>query len=257
MPFRNKVILITGASSGIGAASAENFAKFGATLVLVGRNPKKFQHLTRRIHNIGIKKKPIIILADVTTDAKRIVCETIDKCGHLDILINNAGINRGGLVETFEMADFDLLYQTNLRSVVEITQLCVPHLIKTKGNIVNVSSIGAIQAFSGNAAYGMLKASLDHFTRGLAIELADKEVRVNSINPGVIETDIYSAMGLKLCEISSLMKFCVNIQPLKRNGKADEVAKAIAFLANKENSFVTGVSFIFDGGITLKSPYTM
>lgn len=217
MPFIGKVILITGASSGIGAACAKYFAKKGAFLALVGRSAEKFETLNEQIRKCGIEMEPLIILADVTVDAERIISETIEKYGHLDILINNAGVLIPGTLSSMTMEDHDKMMATNLRGPVELSKFAIPHLIETKGNIVNVSSVSGIIPTERWFAYSMSKAGLDHFTRTLAIELAEHGVRVNSINPGFIDTDALSN-GLTEVEYAALCEEMRLKHPIGRIG---------------------------------------
>lgn len=184
MSFEGKVILISGASSGIGAACAEYFAKEGAKLALIGRNPDKFQQLVEKFAENGIEDEPLIIYADVTQDTERIINETIDKYDHLDILINNVGFMISGSIENLTMEDYDAQMATNLRSIFELTKLAIPCLFETKGNIINVSSVFGTRPYPESIAYSMSKAALDHFTKCLALDLASKGVRVNAISPG-------------------------------------------------------------------------
>lgn len=184
MSFGGKVILITGASSGIGAACAEYFAKEGALLALVGRSAEKFEKVVEKIKANGIEEEPLVILADISVDAERIITETIEKYEKLDILINNAGIANYGDIETAKVEEFDSIMATNVRGVFELTQKAVPHLIESNGNIVNISSALSITPIPSMILYSMSKAALDQFTRCLAIGLASKGVRVNSVNPG-------------------------------------------------------------------------
>lgn len=158
MPFIGKSILITGASSGIGAACAEYFAKKGALLALVGRNAEKFEQVLDKIKKSGVELEPLVILADVTVDAERIIHETIEKYGQLDVLINNAGFTKYSTIETLNMDEYDSIMATNARAVVQLSQLAIPHLIETKGNIVNVSSVAGIIPIPVCIAYGIEKA---------------------------------------------------------------------------------------------------
>lgn len=141
MSFTNKVILITGASSGIGADAAIHLAKKGASIALVGRNEQRANEVSEKIKNSGAPT-PLVIVADVTKDASRIIADTIAHFGKLDVLINNAGIVKRNTIENVDLADFDRVMNTNVRSVIELTKFAVPHLEKTKGNVLNVSSIG-------------------------------------------------------------------------------------------------------------------
>lgn len=169
MSYEGKVILITGASSGIGAVCAEYFAKEKALLALNGRNAEKFEILIQKIKESGVELEPLVILADVAVDAERIIAETIEKYGHLDILINNAGYCTYGTLETLKMEDYDAIMATNVRGPVELTKFAVPYLIESKGNIVNVSSIGGLIPVPLAFAYSMAKATLDQFTKVFSI----------------------------------------------------------------------------------------
>lgn len=146
---------------GIGAVAAEYFAKEGALLALVGRNAEKFEKVLANIKANDIETEPLIILADVTIDAERIINETIDKYNRLDILINNAAFGNHASIETLNIDDFDTMMATNVRSVIQLTQLAIPHLVQSKGNIVNVSSIAGIASFQNFLIYSMSKAALD------------------------------------------------------------------------------------------------
>lgn len=175
------VILITGGNSGIGAASAEFFAKEGAKLALVGRSAEKFEVLIQRIKENAIEMEPFVILADVSTDAERIIAETIEKYGRIDILINNAGFAVFDTLETMKMEDFDAQMNTNVRGMLELTQLAVPYLIESKGNIVNVASALAAISMPNAIAYAITKTMVEHFTKCLAItpSLCENGVRVS------------------------------------------------------------------------------
>lgn len=144
MTFGGKVVVITGASSGIGAEAAHDFAKLGASLVLVGRNS---ENLKKVASECGTDEKVLTIEADVTNqdDAKRIVDGAIEKFGSLDVLVNNAGILEMGSIENTSLEQYDRVMNTNMRSIYYLTMLAVPHLIKTEGSIVNVSSVNGIR----------------------------------------------------------------------------------------------------------------
>lgn len=185
MNFAGKVVLITGASSGIGAQTAVKFAKLGASLSLTGRKLENLEKVAAECCLDG-GKKPLLIPGDITVEAdtKRILEETIKRYGQLDVLVNNAGIIETGTIESTSMEQYDRVMNTNIRSMYYLTMLAVPHLIKTQGNVVNVSSVNGIRSFPGVLAYNLSKASVDQFTRCVALELAPKNVRVNSVNPG-------------------------------------------------------------------------
>lgn len=257
MLFEDKVILITGASSGIGAACAIRLAKEGAQLALVGRNEEKFAKVAEKMKEVGIETEPLIILADVSVDAERIVAETIEKYERIDILINNAGFGRQGTLETASMDDYDAVMGTNVRGLMQLTQLALPHLIATKGNILNVSSVCGIRQFKGFLTYCMSKSALDQFTKCTAIELAEQGVRVNSVNPGVIDTDFHynSFKHTTEEEHTEFLDSYAKLHPMGRVGESDDVVHAIVFLINDRTAgFVTGICLPVDGGMTAKSP---
>lgn len=257
MSFQGKVVLITGASSGIGTACASYFAKEGALLALVGRNAERSAQVAETIRQSGVKIPPLVILADISIDSKRIISETIAKYGRLDILINNAGFSIPGTIENTRVEDFDSVFGTNVRGTLLLTQLAVPYLIASKGNIVNVSSVVGLRAFEGILAYSMSKAALDQFTRCIALELASKGVRVNAVNPAVIDTNFHSiefGLDRNTPEFVTMRESQARMHPIGRYGRSEEVVAAIAFLANENSGFVTGVNLPIDGGFTIKSP---
>lgn len=257
MSFEDKVILITGASSGIGAACAIHLAKEGALLALVGRNEEKFAKVTEKIKECGVETEPLIILADVSVDAERIVSETIEKYERIDVLINNAGFARQGGLDSASVEDFDAVMGTNVRGLMQISQLALPHLIASKGNILNVSSVCGIRQFKGFLVYCMSKSALDQFTKCTAIELAEQGVRVNSVNPGVIDTDFHynSFNNPTEEEHVAFLENYAKLHPMGRVGESEDVVQAIVYLINDRTAgFVTGVCLPVDGGMTAKSP---
>lgn len=183
MEFDDKVIVITGASSGIGADAARHLSRLGGKVVLVGRNQIRLNRVAVEIKSSG-SPTPFTIVADITKDSKRIIDETIAHFGKLDVLVNNAGINFEVPVMDASIEIFDQVFNTNVRSVIELCKLSVPHLEQTKGNIVNVSSIcGMVPVYSATF-YSMSKAALDQFTQCASNEFGRKGIRVNSVNPG-------------------------------------------------------------------------
>lgn len=248
--FVNKVVIITGASSGIGAGTAENFAQLGAWLVLVGRNTGNLEATAAKCVPTHGAPAPLAIVADVTeeADAARIVEETIARHKRIDVLVNSAGIIARGTIETSTLADFDQVMRVNVRSIFHLTQLAVPHLIAAKGSIVNVSSVNGMRSFPGVLAYNMSKSALDQFTECVALELAAKGVRVNSVNPGVIVTDIHKRGGLDDEAYAKFLEHSRTTHALGRPGDVTEVAEAIAFLASERASFITGALLPVDGG---------
>lgn len=248
--FASRVVLITGASSGIGAGTAEFLATKGAWLVLVGRNEENLKSVAAKCIPTHGAPEPLQIVADVTNeaDAKRIIDTAIEKFKKLHVLVNNAGIVKQGSIVTGTLEDYDTVMNVNVRSIFHLTQLAVPHLIATKGNIVNVSSVNGMRSFPGVLAYNMSKSAIDQFTQCVALELADKGVRVNSVNPGVIVTNIHKRAGMDDQTYAAFLEHSKSTHALGRAGNVLEVAEAIAFLASDRASFITGTLVPVDGG---------
>lgn len=250
----DKIALITGASSGIGAATAVLFSKLGASVAIVGRNEENLKQVFAECKNYG--RKHLMIVADLVKeeDVKRILDNTISCFGQLNILVNSAGILAFGTIETTSLEQYDKVFGINVRSIYHLTMLAVPHLIATKGNIINVSSVNGIRSFPGVLAYNMSKSALDQLTKCTALELASKQVRVNSVNPGVIITEIHKRAGLNDEAYAKFLERSKETHALGRPGECDEVAKTIAFLASDESSFITGALIPVDGGRHVMCP---
>ncbi|KAM3967285.1 putative oxidoreductase TM_0325 [Aphomia sociella] len=251
--FTNKVVLITGASSGIGAETAVEFAKLGANLVLTGRNKDNLDNVSKQCETISPKQlKPLIIIADMNkeNDVENIIKITLDNFKKLDVLVNNAGILEAGTIETTSLAQYDRVMNTNVRGPYHLTMLAAQHLIETKGNIVNVSSVAGLRSFPNVLAYCMSKSALDQFTRCVALELAPKGVRVNAVNPGVITTGIHKKGDGSMNDeqYEAFLKKCADTHALGRPGDAKEVASVIVFLASEAASNITGATLPVDGG---------
>lgn len=246
MSFAGKVVLITGASLGIGAATAVHLAQLGASLSISGRNK---DNLNKVAEQCG-KSKPFIVTGELTneTDVKNIIDLTIKHYGKLDVLINNAGILESGSIESTSLEQYDNVFNVNVRSVYQLTALAVPHLIKTKGNIVNVSSVTGLRSFPNCLAYCMSKAALDQFTRCIALELGPKQVRVNAVNPGVVITNLHRSSGMDEEQLKTFFEHAKETHILGRPGDVTEVAKSIAFLASDDATFITGATLPVDGG---------
>lgn len=247
--FQDKVIIVTGASSGIGAATAVHLASLGGLVVLVGRNVDKLKETADNILATG-GAPALQLQADMNkeADVEKIVAATIEKFGKLDVLINNAGIIELGSIESTSLEQYDRVMSTNVRSLYQLTMLATPELIKTKGNIVNVSSVCGLRSFPGVLAYNVSKSAVDQLTRCVALELASKGVRVNSVNPGVIITELQKRGGLDDEAYAKFLEHSKQTHALGRPGEVNEVAAAIAFLASADASFSTGVNLPVDGG---------
>ncbi|XP_021183753.3 3-oxoacyl-[acyl-carrier-protein] reductase FabG [Helicoverpa armigera] len=247
MSFVKKVVLITGGSAGIGATTAEFFAKEGASVAIVGRNEAKLNAVAQRCQKLGVPT--LSIKADVAKDeeADTIVKKTIDKFGRLDVLVNNAGILReANILSDKFLSTYDEVMNVNMRGTIRITHFAAPHLIKTKGNIVNVSSIaGKCTARPNNIAYRTSKAAMTHFTRCVALEMAPHGVRVNSVSPGPVKTDIFD--GLEVTEDA-----LTNMTALHRLSETSEIADMIVYVASDKAKGTTGSDYVVDNGCLLR-----
>jgi len=256
--LNGKVALITGAGSGIGAATAKLFARRGAKLSLTDRNEVNLQRVGDECVRDGPAnaQRPLIVVAELTceADVTNLVDTTVKKFGQLDILVNNAGNLEFGTIETTSLEQYDRVMSVNARAPFQLTMLCVPHLIATRGNIVNVSSIAGTCSPPGVLAYCMSKSAVNQLTACTALELASKGVRVNSVNPGATATGLFSRVGMSDEDCARLMEHSRGTHPLGRVGDPEEVAQAIAFLASSSASFITGEHLHVDGGYHVACP---
>lgn len=247
MTFTDKVVLITGASSGIGACTSVHFAKLNAKLALVGRNLDRLEDVAQRCIDSS-DRKPLTIIADLNLQTQEVIDKTIAHYGRLDVLVNVAGIGAPSSILRTNLDNFDKVMNTNVRSVYHLTTLAVPHLIESKGNVVNVSSVAGIRSFPYFLAYCVSKAALDQFTKCISLELGPKGVRVNSVNPGVIVTNFHSNMGVNTVAYQNYLEECKTSHALGRVGEVNEVAEGIVFLASDAARFITGTLLSIDGG---------
>ncbi len=249
--MQERVVIVTGASSGIGRATALQFAKEGCRVIAVGRNEKELKSLGRKA--VSLQGSIKVQLADVeeVSQIDRIVSDTIDSCERIDVLVNAAGIIKNGSIETTTLDDWDKMLNINLRSVFALTQKCVPHLAKVKGNIINVSSVAGTRSFPNVLAYCVSKAGIDQFTRCAALELAPKGIRVNAVNPGVVITNLHKRGGMDEKAYRAFLEHSKETHPIGRPGTPDEVAELICYLASDKASWITGVTYALDGGRAL------
>lgn len=241
--FSGRVALITGAGSGIGEATARALAAAGADLSIVGRRREPLSALADEVAG-----KTLVIQADLATSegVRKAISETIATYGRLDILVNAAGILSTGTIETTTIEAWDALMNINLRSVFELMHTAIPYLINTRGQIINVSSITGLRSFPGVLAYCVSKAALDQLTRCAALELADRGVRVNAVNPGVVLTQLHRNSGMDEQSYQAFLDRSRHTHPLGRVGRPEEVADLILFLAKAE--WITGATYAIDGG---------
>lgn len=246
--FAGKVALVTGATSGIGRATALRLAAEGARVALVGRDAKALAAVAAEARASGAEA--LEVRADVTREeeAARAVSEASGKFGRLDVLVCAAGIIGDGTVETTTLAAWDEMMNVNLRAVFHLMQLAAPHLVETRGNVVNVSSVTGLRAFPGVLAYCVSKAGVDQLTRCAALELAPKGVRVNAVNPGVVVTQIHKRGGMDEGRYEAFLEHSKTTHPIGRTGTPEEVADLILFLASERAGWITGATYSIDGG---------
>lgn len=245
---KGKIALVTGASSGIGGATALMMARQGARVAVTGREAGALQDVVRRIASSG--GEAAAFAGDLRKDdeRRRIISETVAHFGGLDILVNAAGIIANGSIENTTLADWRAMFEINLEAVFSLMQLAVPHLEKNRGSIVNVSSVTGIRAFPNVLAYCASKAGVDQLTRCAALELAPKGIRVNAVDPGVVVSNLHRRSGMAEDKYRAFLEHSRSTHPLGRVGQPEDIANAIVFLASDQSGWITGASLPIDGG---------
>ena len=245
-----KKVIVTGASSGIGRATAERFLSEGANVALVGRRESALRDIAARHASAG---NAFVIAADLSNEKQTEACmaQAIEIMGGLDVLVNAAGILKAGRIEDTTLELWDEMMNINLRSVFHLMKLAVPHLERSRGNIVNVSSVTGPRSFPGVLAYCVSKAAVDQLTRCAALELATKGIRVNEVNPGVVVTQLHRAGGMNDAAYAAFLEHSKTTHPLGRVGQPEEVADLIYFLASDRAGWITGATVSIDGGRAL------
>lgn len=239
-----KVALITGGGTGIGAAIAEQFGAEGARLVICGRRSEIIERKAAQLRDQGYAA--IGLTGDVATDAAPLIEQTIEQCGQLDILINNAAISAGMPIDEMNLPTWQRVIAVNLDAAFALVHSALSHLIATRGIILHISSISAISGEVDDVAYAASKAGLEGFNRKLALELAPYGIRSNVIRPGLIHTEAFDAMPAEFFDAQ------VPLIPLGRIGQPRDIACAAAFLCSDEANFITGSVLTIDGGESAK-----
>ena len=243
MKLDGKVAIVTGSGSGIGKAIAVRYAKEGAHVVIVGRREAVLKETA------ALDDKISYVAGDITKDEViGHIIETVkEKYGHLDIVINNAGRCPVQPITEITIEDYDKAFSLDVRALVNMTIHALPMIIEAKGNIINLSSVGATHRSANLSMYQAAKIAVENFTRVWAIELAEKGVRVNAIAPGAIRTDIWNVTNLSLEDAKKHEEGIASSIPFKRFGKPDEVANVALFLASDEASYVSGSVYAVEG----------
>jgi meso-butanediol dehydrogenase/(S,S)-butanediol dehydrogenase/diacetyl reductase len=246
MRFSGKVAVVTAAASGIGAATAARLAREGAYVYLSDIDREALARQAEALQDIGSQISTVA--ADVTNpdEVSALIETAVRERGRLDILINNAGMGSFGRVTEVTPENWHRVFQICVDSVFYASRSAIPHLIGTRGNIVNTASISGLLGDYGFAAYNAAKGAVINLTRNMALDYSRDNIRVNAVCPGLVATPL----SLKLRGNEAVMAEYDRLIPLGRAGEPEEIASAIAFLASDDASYVTGVNFAVDGGIT-------
>jgi meso-butanediol dehydrogenase / (S,S)-butanediol dehydrogenase / diacetyl reductase len=241
--LEGKTVIVTGSGSGIGAATVQRFAREGAFVVLNGRTREKLDRVAADLD----AERTLVQPGDVSdqASAEALISAAIARFGRLDVLVNNAGVVPTGPFLEAPVEDWRKVMAIDVDGVFFCTRAALPHLLRTKGNIVNVSSVSGLGGDWNMSFYNAAKGAVTNLTRSLALELGEKGVRVNAVNPGLTFTDLTKDMK----DDEALMQKFADRIPLGRAAKAEEVADVIAFLASDDARYVTGVNLPVDGGL--------
>src|SRR5450755_3430116 len=246
MKFEGRVALVTGASQGIGHACARALAQAGATVILAARNLQKLEELSAQITADG--GKAVAFPMDVADEdqVKSAIKSALAQFGKIDILVNNAGITRDQLIMRMKRADWDAVLTTNLTSAYLCIQQVIPSMLKQHwGRIINITSIMGQTGQAGQANYSASKAGLIGLTMAMAREVASRNITVNAVSPGFIETSMTAVLNDELKQTMTK-----NI-PLGRAGSPEDIASAVNFLASEEASYITGHVLNVNGGLLM------
>ena len=257
MKLENKVAIVTGGAMGNGLGIVKVFLKYGAKVVI-------FDYSDEITNAISTLNNPNVsgYKVDIRDKEKVNTCvqEVINKYGHIDVLVNNAGVCKLVKFEEMSDEDRDFHFDINIIGTWNVTKACVPHMKNRKASIINLSSVtGPMVADSGEVAYATTKSAIQGFTKGLAAELVEDDIRVNAILPGYIRTPMVDNMAKISAPENpqSVIDGIASAIPMKRLGTIEELGELTAFLASDESSYITAQGIVIDGGSTLPETMTM
>ncbi len=248
LQLTDKVTIITGAGSGIGEATARLFAEQGARVIVCDQNLNEAKRVSS-----SLKGKGFAVRADVSNEdeVKHLIQKTLDYFGQIDILVNNAAKILPKRIEDTSIEEWDRLFAVNLRSIFLTVKYAIHELRKTKGNIVNMSSLNGLIGQRGNPTYAASKGGVVSLTKALALDFATDGVRVNCICPAGVMTPLLSRWIGEQIEPQETLYSLERMHPLGRVATAEEIAQAILYLSSPQSSFVTGVALPVEGGASL------
>jgi NAD(P)-dependent dehydrogenase (short-subunit alcohol dehydrogenase family) len=242
-----KIAVITGGNSGIGLATAQRFAQEGAYVFIIGRRQSE---LDKAVKEIG--KNVMGVQCDVSNlaDLDRLYDKVKQQKGRIDILFANAGVADVAPLGSITGSHFDKIFNINVKGLLFTVQKALP-LFQDGGSIILTSSVGGSKGFEGVSVYSATKAAVRSFARSWTVDLKHRKIRVNAVSPGMISTPMVSGQGMGLSEeqVEQFRKSVLNNVPLGRMGNPDEIAKAVAFLASDDSSYITGIELFVDGGL--------
>ena len=241
-------VIVTGASSGIGRATALRFGRAGAAVLAVGRDEAALAEVADAVQHEG--GRCFTLTADVTdSKAPATIVETaLGRLGGLTTLVNAAGIIGSGTVENTTDEQWDVMMDINSRAPFRLMRAAMPSLVQSKGSVVNVSSVTGLRSFPGVLAYCVSKSAIDQLTRCAALEVAAKGVRINAVNPGVVISNLHRRGGMNEESYSAFLEHSKATHPIGRPGEPNEIADLIFFLASPNAAWITGETISIDGG---------
>lgn len=249
--LENKVALVTGAGSGIGAAIAETFARAQAFVFVIDRDEKSGRQLAEHIRSLNSRAEFIHLDVSVEQQCQSVADHVIRTQSRLDILVNNAGIGHVGTILQTTGADLDRLYSVNVRGVFNMAKVFLPGMLERKsGNIINLASIGGVVGIRDRLAYCTTKFAVVGFTKSLALDHATEGIRCNCICPGRVETPFVKARLREYPDPEKAYREMAASQAMGRMARPDEIASAALYLASDESAFMTGTAFVIDGGLS-------